>query len=498
MAGTYAKYSGLTGPGGGGGGGGVTSINGNTNPAQTISGGTGITVTSAGGTTTITNAGALDAFTILQADHGTFPTATTPNSAADFHSSDSSVTITGNSSTNTLNFQVSATTLGGTSSNTPNTLVLRDSTGSAYINNENVDTFFPWTGTFYLLTESSSYSQIMTGGGPSDQNLAMPNATTLLVANGTGWEVRILNNTNNFNQIDVYAFDQTTLLTTVGPFSAVVMICVDNTTTNGTWNTFAGIPTGATWSATGGINLGDGSTITSNAGGVGTTASIGLFEYFTIVNDIGNTVLVVGAPVGDTHHWEINDNDGNESIQIDFRQTIDSSGNPGVSWDVGAKQLFADGFVLAFDWNEMQFFYPATTNLIAAMGYNTEFDTAVVHLSSIDFGASLCTVATGTGAGTGGSVTLGADSNDLNGQVNLTTGTLPSVSSKVFTITLAHDYGAAPQSLHLFPLNAASALATTSVYYSFATSTSTTVDVYSTTTALIAATAYKWSYMIVE
>lgn len=38
-----------------GGSGGITSINGNTNPAQTITGGTGISISSSGGTTTITN-----------------------------------------------------------------------------------------------------------------------------------------------------------------------------------------------------------------------------------------------------------------------------------------------------------------------------------------------------------------------------------------------------------------------------------------------------------
>jgi large repetitive protein len=53
MAGTYAKYSDAS--GGGGGGGGITSINGSTTPAQTIASGTGISVSSTGGTTTITN-----------------------------------------------------------------------------------------------------------------------------------------------------------------------------------------------------------------------------------------------------------------------------------------------------------------------------------------------------------------------------------------------------------------------------------------------------------
>jgi hypothetical protein len=56
MAGTYAKYSSVS--GGGGGGGGITSINGNSNAAQTISGGSNITVSSSGGTTTISETAA--------------------------------------------------------------------------------------------------------------------------------------------------------------------------------------------------------------------------------------------------------------------------------------------------------------------------------------------------------------------------------------------------------------------------------------------------------
>src|ERR1700678_1296622 len=50
MPGQYAEYPAQT-----GGGSGITSINGNTSPNQTIVGGTGISVSSTGGTTTITN-----------------------------------------------------------------------------------------------------------------------------------------------------------------------------------------------------------------------------------------------------------------------------------------------------------------------------------------------------------------------------------------------------------------------------------------------------------
>lgn len=60
MAGTYAKYSGF-----GGSSGGIASINADTTPAQTIVGGTNISVSTAAGTTTITNTATPGANTAL-------------------------------------------------------------------------------------------------------------------------------------------------------------------------------------------------------------------------------------------------------------------------------------------------------------------------------------------------------------------------------------------------------------------------------------------------
>jgi hypothetical protein len=77
MAGTYAKYSPISGGGGGGGGGGITSINGDTTAAQVIAGGTGITVATTGGTTTITSSGSTGANTALS--NLTSPTAINQN-----------------------------------------------------------------------------------------------------------------------------------------------------------------------------------------------------------------------------------------------------------------------------------------------------------------------------------------------------------------------------------------------------------------------------------
>ena len=108
MAGTYAKYT----SSGGGGGGGISTINGSNAPTQIITGGTGISVASAGGTTTITNtAVASNAFTIIQTDTGTSPTATSPTSTLTLHNTDGQISIAGNSTTNTatLNLNTTAT-----------------------------------------------------------------------------------------------------------------------------------------------------------------------------------------------------------------------------------------------------------------------------------------------------------------------------------------------------------------------------------------------------
>jgi hypothetical protein len=112
MAGTYARYTGglSGGGGGGGGGGGVTSLNGETG-ALTIAAGTGISITEPNPTTIeVTNTGALDAFTIIQTDSGTYPTATTPDSTLTLHNTDGFINILGNSSTNTVNLNLTSTT----------------------------------------------------------------------------------------------------------------------------------------------------------------------------------------------------------------------------------------------------------------------------------------------------------------------------------------------------------------------------------------------------
>jgi hypothetical protein len=98
------------------------------------------------------------------------------------------------------------------------------------------------------------------------------------------------------------------------------------------------------------------------------------------------------------------------------------------------------------------------------------------------------------GAGAGTSPTLSLTGNDVGGLISLTTGTLPSTSATLFTVTFNVAFAAAPY-VSFSPANsAAAALGTVSAVY--VTSTSTTFVITSGTTALAASTAYAWSYHV--
>lgn len=78
-------------------GSGIESINGDSTANQSIVGGSGISVSTVTGTTTITNtAAATDSFVIMQTPLGTSPTATSATDTLDWLNTDTYITITGN------------------------------------------------------------------------------------------------------------------------------------------------------------------------------------------------------------------------------------------------------------------------------------------------------------------------------------------------------------------------------------------------------------------
>ena len=125
------------------------------------------------------------------------------------------------------------------------------------------------------LTSTSAQSQLFTGTG--NQNVILPNATTLI----NGWVFNI--NNNSSGNVSVYANDGTTLIKfiTAGAFFQISLLT--NTTTNGTWDTHSFIPTGITW---GSANL---AMATINITGVGSIVPNGNTTTY------GNTTNIIGT-----------------------------------------------------------------------------------------------------------------------------------------------------------------------------------------------------------
>lgn len=108
-------------------------------------------------------------------------------------------------------------------------------------------------------------------------------------------------------------------------------------------------------------------------------------------------------------------------------------------------------------------------------------------------GSTAPTIAAGVGAG--GSPTIAISGHDSGGIVTLTTGTLPTLSSVVATITFNASYSTAP-AVTLTPANG-NAAALSGVTMVYVTSTTTTFVINAGTTGLSAATQYIWFFTVI-
>lgn len=144
--------------------------------------------------------------------------------------------------------------------------------------------------------------------------------------------------------------------------------------------------------------------------------------------------------------------------------------------------------------------YISGTSHIFQVGFGTTSQIASITSSGLTAkhfigGGSAPTIAAGAGAGTGPTVSIAGS--DTAGTVTVTTGTLPSGSSIVATITFATAYGSAPKGVLLFPQSSSTALLSGATMI-YTTSTTTTFVINSGTTGLTAATTYVWSYVIIQ
>lgn len=109
-------------------------------------------------------------------------------------------------------------------------------------------------------------------------------------------------------------------------------------------------------------------------------------------------------------------------------------------------------------------------------------------------GGSAPTIVAGTGAGT--APTIGVGGTDTAGQIVLTTGTTPSANATICTLTFSTAFSATPNSFIFSPSNAAAAalFGPSSI---FITGNNATLILNSGTTAIGAATQFKWNYLVV-
>lgn len=108
------------------------------------------------------------------------------------------------------------------------------------------------------------------------------------------------------------------------------------------------------------------------------------------------------------------------------------------------------------------------------------------------------TIAAGVGAGT--SPTISITGIDEDGYISVTTGTLPTLSGTVATITFSSAYGVTPKCVLISPANSNASLLSgvTMVFVDQAGISTTAWAITAGTTALTAATAYKFYYRIMQ
>lgn len=108
-------------------------------------------------------------------------------------------------------------------------------------------------------------------------------------------------------------------------------------------------------------------------------------------------------------------------------------------------------------------------------------------------GGTAPSIAAGAGAGTTPTVAL--TGSDMAGKISITTGTLPTLSADVFTVTFNTGYASAPY-VNFSPANAVTALLSgASMVY--VTATTTTFKFTAGTTPLTATTTYLWNYSVI-
>lgn len=242
-----------------------------------------------------------------------------------------------------------------------------------------------------------------------------------------------------------------------------------------------GLAIGTSTIADGGVAIGTNANSGTIGGSVaiGQNATISGFSNPTIMLGSGTAVLDGGLNIGTGTVFGILDSAGVlYGTGLIFKTGSNvygsppSSGQPGGTWNLGDGSGSHGGNI--------------------GMDQGSVVNASAIfskHYVGIYTGA---TIAAGVGAGTSPTVSIAGT--DSAGAVSVTTGTLPTgTNAVVATITFNTAYGGTAPYIVLQPANAITATLS-GVSMVFVTSTTTTFVITSGTTALTAATAYKWNF----
>lgn len=138
------------------------------------------------------------------------------------------------------------------------------------------------------------------------------------------------------------------------------------------------------------------------------------------------------------------------------------------------------------------------TDLFGRMGTtNYKLTQQAVNLTAITTSGSAPSIAAGTGAGTGPTISISG--NDVAGKITLTTGTTPTLAGTICTVTFSVALGATPKSVIITAASSAAAQsAINRVFIDAATLSTTILELKNIGTALTASASYIWYYLIVQ
>ncbi len=124
------------------------------------------------------------------------------------------------------------------------------------------------------------------------------------------------------------------------------------------------------------------------------------------------------------------------------------------------------------------------------------FMTGLVLNKPIIYGGNTPSTSAGTGAGT--SPTISITGNDAAGYITITTGSSPTASGNIVTITFSTALTNTPTSIQLTPANEAAATESTKFYVDQSTASPTSWIIKNTSSGLTASTPYKFYYTVTQ